>query len=78
LLDVLTQLQNRLDHDGHEEPNAATPQPKRKQIFHHEDREEHEVQKYKIDESFVAFVRFVVVKQKKFLSISIETLPARG
>jgi hypothetical protein len=29
-------------------------------MFHHGVREEHEVQKYKTSESFVAFVRFVV------------------
>src|SRR5712692_1617629 len=44
----------------HEEPSAAKPQPKQKLTFHHEGHEEHEVQKYKISESFVAFVCFVV------------------
>jgi hypothetical protein len=44
----------------HEERTAVKPQPKSKRTFHREGREEHEVQKYKMNESFVAFVRFVV------------------
>jgi len=36
------------------------PQPKWNQTFHHEGREEHEVQKSIIYASFVAFVSFVV------------------
>jgi hypothetical protein len=32
---------------------------------HHEDREEHEVQEYKINRSFVAFVYFVVTKSMR-------------
>ena len=42
--------------------------------FHHEDREEHEVQKFdiSISEPFVAFVRFVVTGD--FLHCSLATV----
>jgi len=35
------------DSFHHEEPSAATPQPKRKCDFYHEGHEEHEVKKFK-------------------------------
>jgi hypothetical protein len=38
---------NRKRKFDHEDPSAAEPQPKSKQIFHHEGREEHEGRKLK-------------------------------
>jgi FecR protein len=43
--------------------------PKSKQTFNHKGREEHEVQKYKMNEFFVAFVCFVVSRYLNFFSL---------
>jgi hypothetical protein len=45
---------------AHKYHSVAYAAAKVEQKFHHEDREEHEVRKYKKNKFFVAFVRFVV------------------
>jgi hypothetical protein len=45
---------------AHKYHSVAYAAAKVEQKFHHEDREEHEVRKYKQNKFFVAFVRFVV------------------
>jgi hypothetical protein len=51
-------------HKGHKEPSCGRAAAKQKEIFNYEDREAHESLKCKKNESFMAFVRFVLVSDK--------------